>query len=269
MSIWQGLGAFIYTGSNLSIDQIQKFKNCGGSWGCLLIHNDDVVAEENKRMLPGINAMFNARGMQLWGWFNGRGDNPVVEAKLIASITSNLGLPGIILDLEAEYQYPEGNADLMPILVSELRKWLPKKEIGVSTNGMNNSMIWNGRILDPRKSFYDLGIRVLPQWYQSYYEADGKTPQFQMRWLEDNGGKDFNFKDPDAKKTKYRGLPLSYVHPTLESTGVENAHLASELHDLKECKAFGFTQGFSLYTLERTQEQDFDLCQSVRNVLYL
>jgi hypothetical protein len=268
-TVWQQLGAWVANGGNCGTGHLDKFANAGGKWVALLVYNDDRDAESNRKLLPGLRAQCQARGMSMPGWFNGFGEDPVQQAKEMVGIANNLNMPFMILDLEAAYQYPGGDANKMPILLSEIRKYT-KKPIGVSTNGMNSSMIYNGRTLDPPQSFYDMGVRCLPQWYSSYYNKDGDTtPQAQMQWLKENGNKDFNFKDPNAKRTNYRGLPLSYVHGTVEATNLEGSSLAQELQDLQSARAFGLTPGFSYYKLENAPDDDFPLLASQKGKLFL
>ena len=61
----------------------------------------------------------------------------------------------------------------------------------------------------------------------------------------------------------------SYIHPTIEVTGMEGADLAGELADLETAKQYGLTPGFSIYLLENCPYGDFDLLANVRGSLYL
>lgn len=269
MSVWQQLGAFVYTGANLTGEKVSKFASVGGKWIAPVIYNDDAAGPWNRENFGYLKSEFTRYGIQTWGWFNGNGGDPFADADNIASMYRDYGLGGIILDLELQYQYPQGDANKMPLLASRLRDNLPTAEIGVSTNGMNSSMIWNGRILNPPRSFYDLGIRVLPQWYTAYYDRDGKTPQVQMKFLQEGGASDFNFRDGNAKRTRYRGLPLSYVHPTLEVTGLEGSDLQREINDTIAARKYGYTTGISIYYLESTLDSDFQLLKDMRGRLFL
>jgi len=272
MNPWQGIGGFVYTAANLTARRLDQLKSLGSQcpWVCIVIYGDDVAGPANQSSLQAMKTLCKARGIQTWGWYNGWGGDPYEDARNISRLHTTYQLDGIILDLEAAYQYPGGDANKMPFLVSSLRNILPNAQIGVSTNGMNSSMIWNGRVLNPKRSFYDLKIRCLPQWYSSYYNKDAHTqPQYQMRWLKDNGSSDFNFRDENAIKTKYRGLPLSFVHGTLEVTGLENSSLQAEIEDCVACRIYGLTPGISLYTLENMPDSDFDILARHRGVVYL
>lgn len=271
MTPHQGLGAFVVTAKNLSMETVKQFKKIGGIWIAPVIYNDDASGPDNRNWLAQNASYLQEIGILPWGWFNGNGGYPPSDALNIAALAHQFGLKGIILDLESQYQYPEGNANLMPQLVYELRKLCPigSMEISVSTNSMNGSMIWNGRVLTVPQSFYDLKIRVMPQWYSSYYAKSGKTPQFEMQWLKLHGNTDGNFKSINAKKTNYRGLPLSYVHPTLEVTGLEGSSLSQELADCKEAEKYGLTPGISIYTLENMPDSDLKLLELSRGIHYI
>jgi hypothetical protein len=87
-----------------------------------------------------------------------------------------------------------------------------------------------------------------------------------MSWLKDHGTED-NLNDPSYANK--RAVALSYVHPTLEVTGLEDANLA---HGLSQCAAaykYGLTPGFSIYLLENMPESDFALLAGQRGTLYL
>lgn len=279
-SVFQQLGAYVYTGVNLGTDRLDHFRSVGGKQICLLVYNDDAVANDNKALLPGLRAQCSNRGISIWGWFNGRGGDYVADARAIVGLYTNLNLKGMHIDLEAEYQ--NDGAAKMPALLNEImnltRNFSVKPPIIVNTNGMNNSMIWNGRTLDTPKSVGAMGVRVSPQWYDCYYRKDAHTtPQAQMEWLLKNGNKDFNFKDPHATKTtpKFQGLPRSFVHPSIEGTGMEatvspgGCSVEREINDCLEARAFGLTAGLWYYTLEAGPEQDLDLISKQRGVLYL
>jgi len=260
------------TGRNLSTAHLDKLKSCGSQrpWIAVVIYNDDVNAVSNRQMLPGIKAWCSVRDISVFGWYNGTGQDPYEDARQIIALHTSLNLNGIILDLEAAYQYPGGDANKMPYMLSAIRGRLPSVEIGVSTNGMNASMIYNGRVLTPKQSFYDLRVRCLPQWYSAYYNKDGHTaPGYQMNWLKTNGSTNENFRDDNASQCYYRGLPLSYVHGTLEVSGVEGSSLSQEISDCVAAKVYGLTPGISIYRLENTPDSDFDLLARHRNEIYL
>lgn len=268
MTIWQCLGGLVYTGANLAESTLDAFAGVGGKWIAPVVYNDDAAGPRNLELLPHLHELCAARGIRLGGWFNGTGGDPLKDAAAIAELAGKHGLELAILDLEAAYHYPDGNADLQPRLVAELRRLRPALELGVSTNGLDSSAIWNGRILEPPRSFYDLRIRALPQCYSSYYLRDGHTaPDQIMKWLKANGHLDGNFADATAPNG--RGVPLSYVHPTIEATGVEGSQLADELLRLELARVYGLTPGFSLYTLERVPSADWPRLAAVRGRLYL
>lgn len=268
-TVWQQLGAFVATAENLSDDALDKFAGIGGKWIVPVVYGDNHSGPWNRDHLHETQLRARKRGITVGGWFNGWGGDPNKDAQAIANISQSNGLNLVILDLEAAYQWPSGNPNLMPTLVFELRKLLPFAEIGVSTNSMTNTSIWNGRTLNIPKSFYDLKIRVLPQWYSWIYNQDNAyLPERQMKWLRDASPQDGNFRDNNAPTTKFRGVPLSYVHGTLEVTGMENASLDDELRKLAASKKYGYTIGFSIYTLENMLESDYAILRSVRGTLY-
>jgi hypothetical protein len=264
---WTALGALVYTGENLSDDTLDHFVWAGGRWITPVIFNDDTAGPGNLALLPH----WQERGdIMVGGWFNGVGGDPVVDAQSIGTLVNTHRLPLAVLDLEAAYQYPRGDANLMPVLVYELRKRQPGLLIGVSTNGLNGSMIWNGRTLpapNGRKTMYDLGVRLLPQWcYGPAYTGCWVDPVCNMTWLKEKGPTDGNMA---RKGVPSRAVPLSYVHPTVEGTGIEGADLAAGLEKLKAARKYGLTLGLSYYTLERAPASDLELLASVRGTLYV
>jgi hypothetical protein len=264
-TLWQQLGGLVYTGENLSRDQVTKFKAVGGSWVAPWLYHDDVVADYNLAHVE----QWRQWGVIVGGCFNCFGGNPETDATNIARIVTDHALPLAIIDLEAAYQYPGGNANLMPDLTARLRAKLPRTELCVSTNGLNGASIWNGRTLSPPRSFYDLGVRVAPQWYSSprYEGSCWASPVCNMRWLTEHGHVDGNFHDPDQRYG--RGVPLSYVHPSLEPTGVEDADLAASLIETDKARGYGFTVGLNLYALERVPAPDWPLLDRWRGRLWL
>ena len=268
VTLWQRLGGFVYTGENLSDATLANFAAAGGFWLCPVIYGDDVAGPWNLANLDSLRARALSHGVSIVGaWCNCFGGDPQADARNVAQLATEHNLPLVILDLEAAYQYPQGNANLMPELVKALRDLLPHHALAVSTNGLNASMVWNGRTLTPRASFAKLGIRVLPQWYSGPgYWGCWTDALCNTDWLRRNGASDPNFADPTAPRGY--GVPLSYVHGTLEATGVEGSSLAAELSKVQAAVVSGYTYGLSLYTLERTPDSDFDLLRSVRNRLY-
>lgn len=269
VSIWQRLGAFLYSGENLREDTLRLFAKAGGAWIAPVVIHDDAAGPWNVAHLDELRLRFADQGIQTWCWFVGRGGNPVKDAQLVGDMVNGHGLTGCILNLEAEYQYPTGDPNLMPLLVKELRKRQPTLPIAVSTNGLNSASIWNGRTLTPISSFYDLGIRVAPQAYSAYYSKDGHTrPDYVMQWLKDHEHTDGNFRDVDAPYQ--RSVPLSYVHFTVEASGIEGSDLADEIHWLRVAQRIAPGMiGYSLYTLERMPAGDWPLIAATRGSLYL
>jgi|SRR5581483_1239085 len=270
-NIWQQHGSFVATGENLSPDTVKRYSEAGGRWYVPVIYGDSASGPWNLSNIEYLKSMGNEYGVAVGGWYNGFGYDPKNDADAIATIHQENGLRLIILDLEAAYQYPGGNPNLMPILVKELRNKLPKADIGVSTNGLNNSMIFNGRTLTPPQSFYDLAIRVLPQWYNApvYGQGPWTRPDANMNWLKTNGTTDYNFFDLTTPNKSKRGVPLSYVHGTLEATGLEGSDLATELAQLRAAKNYGYTYGWSIYLLENTPYSDFDLIEAENGKTFL
>jgi hypothetical protein len=270
-TIWQQLGAKIYTGANLTDTTIEAFKGVGGAWVTATIYNDTNVEDANRALIPE----WRSKGLVVGGMFNGLGGDPHADAANIAALVAEYTLPIVILDLEGPYQYPEGDATLMPILVQELVRRLgpvrPGFQLAVNTNGLNNSMIWNGRTLlpvSPRQSFWRLGVRVEPQWYNApIYEQTWADPVYAMTWLAANQPLDSNFHDPTQQFG--RAVPLSFVHGCFEFTGVEGADLATALPRAVEAQAHGFTKGISLFPLERAPASDWPILAQHRGQLYL
>ncbi len=279
MTRFQQLGAFVNNIGNCTNHFLDHFSNAGGRYVHPLllqldgpdrpqpvpqpdpaVENLKAIAQFQDRCLQrGI-----ACGIEAVGW----GGDAVLNAMAIANVVHQWNLGPIMLNLEASYQYPEGNSALMPQLVRAVRVLCPGRAIFVSTNGMNSASIWNGRTLTPPQSFYDLGIRVSPQWYSHYYNQDNHyLPKNQMKWLRENGATDFNFKDISGASG--RGLPNSYVHGTLEVTGLEGSSLEQELDDLHEAQDYGHGMGWIMYDLENTPDSDWPLIVAEQGISFL
>lgn len=265
MNPWQQLGAKIYTGKNLQDTTLQHFISVGGQWVTATVYNDNDVSADNLSLIEH----WRNFGITVGAMCNGLGGDPEQDALKIAALATEYHFELIALDLEGPYQYPEGDANLMPILVKTLRGYLPNANLAVNTNGLNNSMIWNGRTVGgPKYSFYNLKIRVEPQWYNApIYSGCWCDPVCNMQWLQANEATDENFHDPTQKYG--RAVPLSYVHGCLEATGVENANLVTALPKVVEAKKFGFTYGISLFPLERVSADDLNTIANYRGILYL
>lgn len=259
-TVWQQLGATVYTGGDLGADQIEHFKKVGGKWLCPWVYQD-MNAEANLALVP----YWRKQGLLVGGVFNVFGGDPETDAANIAQIAKANSLSLVTLDIEAAYQYPNPGCALMPILLSSLRQKLPSAQIGVNTNCLNDSMIWNGG--SGGKSCYSLGIRVLPQWYSApRYEGSTWTdPEKNMRWMQSYGDKD-NFYDP--KQQYHRAVPFSYIHPQVEPTGVEGAILQVTIDSLVRAQKLGFSVGISLFALERVPESDWALLSRFQGRLW-
>jgi hypothetical protein len=265
---WRTLGGFIYTGQNLTDAHLAKFASAGGKWLAPVLYGDDAAGPWNLANVGALKTRAAKCGLTVGGWFNCAGGDPTKDAAAIAKIVTDKGLSPVVLDLEAAYQWPSGHPELMPTLLKALRTKLPNAQIAVSTNGLNNAMIWNGRTLSPPQSFYDLGVRVLPQCYSWMWANDGSyRPDNLMAWLKKYGATDGNFADPSGPYG--RGVPLSFVHPTLEVTGMEGSSLTEELKWCRAAKVYGLTLGLSIYTLEAISESDWALLAAERGTLFL
>lgn len=276
---WQRLGAFVVTAGDVGDDRLARFAASGGRWVAPVIYGDRSTGPVNLDRLEHDKERAKEHGIETWGWFNCFGGPAEQDAAAIAEIVRQHKLPVAILDLEIAYQYPQGNAGLMVELVYSLRKKLPNTGIGVSTNGMNNAMVWNGGAGHPERSFRALNIRAMPQWYTWEWKGDtapidqGQPPRAgdvrpdkNMRWLQMNGATEGNFAIPTGN---HRGLPGSYVHGTLECTGLEGSSLAEELGWLHAAQRYGYTMGWSIYDLENTPDGDFTLMAAERGKTFL
>lgn len=263
-TVWQQLGAFVNKIEDLSDDQLVRFKSAGGAWIIPLVGGDPTIEEANRALTPHLQARCAPYGIKVGAWWNGWGESSEKLAAQVSGFAKLNGLSPIILDLEYDYTGP--NAWKMPELLNVLRGKIGGAwSLGVSTNAMNNSAIYNGRTLNPTRSFYTLGVRALPQWYSWVYRQDGAyRPDMQMKWLKEHGDSDYNFKSPVGPFG--RGLPLSYVHGTVEVSGVEGADLDDELHLVQMAQRYGFTKGVSLYLLERMPESDFGILAKYRGL---
>lgn len=273
-TIWEQLGAWVYSAENLSQEHVVKFHAAGGRWLTPLLHGDkgevdgyDLNREElNLTLLPKIKSWCGPLGVRVGMHANGFGEDPKQLAAIVAQKAYAHKLNPVWLDLEAAYQHPQGNAALMPITLKEARLAMPAKSLGVSSFGFaDRGMIWNGRTLSPKQSLYDLKIRWGPQWYYKYaahYAADEC-----MRDLKEHGATDGNIADATAPGG--RGIPLPYAHGVVELTGVEGHELSVAIEQMRRAKQFGFRFGFSIFPLERCPDSDYDLLRSVRGELFL
>jgi hypothetical protein len=276
VTIWQQLGAFISIGENLSNEHLDKFAACGGRWVVPVLYNDNAGAVWNLKNIDALRARCSTRGIRCGGWYNYFGDEPVAYAAAVAKIAS--GQPGpVIIDAEASVQYPVGKPEMLAPVTLELRRALPKRSIAVSSLGPSDAFIYNGRTkadgsfvpAPDRKSFYDLQIRLLPQWYEAWIGTKGwEWPEARMAWLRDHGAVDMNCMDITAPK--HRGLPQAYVHGTGEVTGVEGSNLKWFLDRMTTTRAAGLHGfGISVYILENMSDEDFALLSAQRGKLFL
>ncbi len=271
-TVWQQLGAFVSAGVNLREDQLASFAQSGGRWIVPVLYGDDATGPWNLANIEGLKGRADHYGVATGGWFNCWNKlSADQEAANIAAIVKEHQLKLAVLDCELAFQYPVGDPSALAPLLRALRALLPSESIAVSTNSLNDSFIYNGRTLTPPQSFYDLGVRVLPQWYNSpaYGQGTWTRPDQNMQWLKANGATNGNFRDSNAPKVSYRGVPLSYVHGTLEGTGLEGADLAAALVQLRAARAFGYTYGWSYYLLENAPPGDFSLMAAERGVTFL
>lgn len=258
---WQQAGAFIYTGANVDYARLAKASASGIRWVAPVIYNDSTAGPYNLGNLEALKVQAHSLNMNVAGWFNGAGGDPELDAANIAGITEAHGLTAIILDLEAPYQAPEGRAELMPQLLRYLRARFPvgTKAIAVTTNGLNDAMIWNGRCgpaaTASDRSVRDLNVAVIPQWY-----LNGGTwadPVANMDWLQAHGMED-NFLDPGY--VDKRALALAQIHGAVWADS--SVPTAEQVKRLREAKAHGYGKGLVWYTLELMADADFELCKA-------
>ena len=263
-TVWQRLGAFVYSIDNCDLNRLRHFHSIGGRWVVPVLIGDKATGPDNRAQLAQFKANCAAAGVRCGLWANGFGEPAAELAAEVAALAKGQNLSPVILDLEAPYK--RENAPKMPELLAAVRKLMPTRLLGVSSYGFcDREMIWNGRTLDPPRSFYDMRVRFLPQWYYVY---DAKyEPDWCMEDLRDNGATDGNIADASAPGG--RGVPLPYVHGTLEVTGVEDSSLAVGLAMLRDARVYGFTYGFSIYTLESMPDADFELLAAERGKLFL
>jgi hypothetical protein len=264
VTLWQQLGGWIIEHGNVDVNRLKRFASVGGRWVVPVLHGDDSQGPTNRAEIETIKDKCAQAGVRCGGWFNGWGEPASELAPKIAEFAIQHKLQPVVLDLEASYK--NENAPKMPELLAACRALMPKRAIAVTSFGyFDRQMIWNGRTLTPPRSFYDLKVRAMPQWYPQYdakYAAD-----WCMQDLRDNGASDGNIADNTAPGG--RGVPLPYVHGVVEVTGVEGTVLSNVLSQVRAAKQFGFTYGFSIYTLENVPEDDWALLAAERGKLFL
>jgi hypothetical protein len=264
-TVWQQLGAWVVESGNVDYNRMKDFYDCGGRWVAPILYNDDSSGPRNRADLPRFKRDATKAGLRVAFWANCFGENPDVLVSDIASYAEEQKIGPILLDCEFAYKDITGNAEKLPILLKKMRARMPAKSIGVTSFGFcDRAMIWNGRTLVPMQSFYDLKIRFLPQWYYVYdgkYAADASMEDLMLY-----GATDANIRDLTAPGG--RGVPLPYVHGAIEVTGVEQSSLALGIEQIKAAKQFGFTRGFSVYTLDSMPPEDFGLLAAERGKLF-
>jgi hypothetical protein len=266
---WSQLGAFVGVVRNVSPAQLDAFSGVGGRWIVPVVY-DDPSADDNLANINVLKENCVPRGIRIGGWFNVRGNDPVKYATDIKLITTTYKLSHVVVDAEAQYQ---GNTKLTS-LVAELRKVFPlrTKAIGISTNSMNDSQVYNGRVdtyeyPETWKSFRDLNVRVLPQWYSSprywgiWTHADQNMAWVAKRGMEDNW--------LDVKYSDRRAVRRNMIHGTLEVTGLEGASLKTTLDECVQARLkSGLGKGISIYLLENAPLEDFALLDQQKGFLY-
>lgn len=275
---WQQLGAFVVDASAVSNDRLQQFYSSGGRWVVVLLaqlgypDDHDPAVVQNLGLIDQFRVRCLQHGIACGGWFNGwaggdQGTTALQDAEKVATITRNRNLGPVVLDCETPYSWPNGHPDELPKLVAATRAKLPGRSIGVSTIYPNDAAIWNGGSLGVAKSMRRLNVAMLPQSYNApvYGGAQWMNPALTFQWLKAHG-MEGNFRD-DSYENK-RAVGLSQIHPTVETTGLEGADLAGELQQLHQAKAYGFTFGFSIYTLEAAPDSDFALLAATRGTLF-
>lgn len=267
---FQQLGAFVGDWNGISESHLHKFASAGGRWIVPLLaqlgypDDHDPAAQHNLAVIDGIIEACHEHGIAVGGWFNGWAKDAAADAKQVSSIMHGHKFDGpICLDLEAAYQWPDGNPQALPALVSQVRRLHPTRGIIVSTNSPNDSIIVNGGQLGHTQSFQALGVRLAPQWYP--WMGMWGDPPASMHWIEAHGNED-NWKDPYGPQG--RAVPKSYVHGTLE-VNLEGATLAPQIERLRAAKIYGYTTGFSIYLLESCTDSDFTLLAAERGKLFL
>lgn len=275
---WQQLGAFVAEADKITDDRLRLFYRAGGRWLVVLLdqlgypHDHDPAVVRNHLLMPSFKDRCTQQGIACGAWFNGWAGGPLnwtaaQQAEQIEALVRRWNLGPVVLDLEAPYMFPGGRPQELPRLVWEVRQRLKTRAVGVSTNSLNDSMIWNGGELGPAASLRRLGVAVLPQTYgPPLYTSDWMNAAPLMRWLKANGMND-NFHDPTFRGG--RAVALSSVKPTLEATGMEGCDLAAELESVAAAKQYGFKFGISLYTLEGAPDSDFPLLAARRGSLFL
>lgn len=264
--IWQQFGGFVQVGENLSDQRMAEFHDAGGRWLVVLLYGDDASGPWNAANIETLKTRAHAHGLAVGGWFNVFGEDADDAANAINLLARQHNLALVMLDCEDAYQ--GAGAEKLPELLREVRARLATWPLGVSPKAVDDSMIWNGRGVTPQRSCYYQRVRVCPQWYSGQYLKDlGHGPEAQMQFLQAEQPGNINFADPAGPSG--RSVPLSYVHPVLEATGLEGSNLVDELARVAICKRYGFTYGLSVYNMENLSAADLASLAGERGRLFL
>lgn len=264
---WQQLGAFIATGQNVSDSHLDKFAAVGGKWVIPVLYGDDAGGVWNRANITSFQARCRARDIRVGLWASCHGGDPVKMIREIDAFVKAHKIPFVVLNAEGAYQLNTELAKLM----REARKTWPKGTlaIGHSTNSMNDSQVYNGRIggapAPGEQSFRDQNIHVLPQWY-SWVPGPWQHADQNMAWVTSDGMLD-NWRDEGYADK--RAVAKSQIHGTLEVTGLEGASLKQSIEEcLRAKRDHGLVKGISIYNLENTPEGDWALLKAQRGVLF-
>jgi hypothetical protein len=263
---WQSLGAWVNDWENVKGWQLDKFAAVGGKWITVSLielsggaGTDNPEMQWNRANIESIKSACAQRGIVVSGWYVGWGGDAATNAAEVAAFHKTHALGPIILDLEGPYQLNLKVADL----TLAIRQQFPvgTKPVGVTTNSLNDSQVYNGRVgsvtAPSDKSFYDLKIRVIPQWYNSpAYGGCWTDPVCNMKTLYGPGGTGAsdNLSDPDAPGG--RAVQPGWVKPVLEVTALESSTLAPELSSCVAAQVYGLGKGVSIYLLENVPDGD-------------
>jgi len=267
MTRWQQLGGYIITSENVDQNRLMQFSAIGGRWVVIVLINDDSVGPDNLKKLPEMQTMCQKANLSCGLHANYFGEPPAQFAKRVADLANNKALSPIMLDCEASVQ---GNT-LMSSVAKEIRVVMPKpRGICVTTNSLNDSVVYNGRIEglaeSQWRSFRRHDFRVSPQWYDAPVYGHRSNPwtcaDLNMEWLQAHGMED-NLRD--ASYANKRAVTLASVHPVFYPTGVEGANLEVQLDELRVAKKYGFTTGCQMWSIENIQGNDWNLLAKARD----
>lgn len=264
---WQQLGAFIATGQNVDDARLDRFAAAGGRYILPILYGDAATGPWNLANIASLKARAAARGIRTGIWVGCHGQDPAKMMADVKAIVTKHNLSPVVLNAEGAYQL---NTKLS-FLMEEARKAFPlgTMALGHSTNSMNDSQVYNGRKggapAPGEKSFRDLNIHVLPQWY-SWVPGPWQHADQNMAWVTTDGMLD-NWRDEGYLDK--RAVAKSQIHGTLEVTGLEGASLQQSINECLVARAKdGLVKGISIYTLENAPESDFALLKAQKGVLF-